>query len=614
MALRIGPGPVFAYEWLVATRRWQPYALRAGFVAFLLFGLIVTWWIVAAGVELATINAQAAVGRKYGYSLVAIQLALVLLAAPAATAGAISVDRARGNLALLLVTDLSNAEIILGKLFARMIPTVGLVACTVPILGLGTLMGGLDPNAMGLALLVTFDVAVFGCCLALALSVWSAKTHEVVMAVYLMIGGWLLFAPVWDGLARSGGRIGGAPSWVWLANPFWLAFSPSLESQRVSWLEFAGFTAATLGISLALLTLSVMRLRAAARYEPRQARAKRWSLIPASVFRRIRLALPGPSLDSNPVLWREWHRSVPSRWSRLVWGTFFLVTSWLCLWGVIDLWRNGASLGPNIGVLGLMITVLMGLLLLSAAAPTSLTEERVRGSLDVLMTTPLSTWSIVWGKWWGAFRVAPLLMVWPVVVTTALVFAERKVPAAWGIRPGPVGTTLRVTCVLIMAGIVLAHGALLTSLGLALATWVKRPGRAVALAVTLFIMMTIGWPILVMVLADGSRTDRRTAEGIACLSPVFATVSIAETVMLRVPADVIVIIGWILFWLLAAALGALGLLAAVMCTFDRCLGRMPEIVLRDLSPKLYEDLARLPGAVGVPASLAGTGSSSPSNL
>ena len=32
MGSRLGPGPVFVYEWLTTTRRWQLYALRAGFV------------------------------------------------------------------------------------------------------------------------------------------------------------------------------------------------------------------------------------------------------------------------------------------------------------------------------------------------------------------------------------------------------------------------------------------------------------------------------------------------------------------------------------------------------------------------------------------------------
>ena len=54
-----------------------------------------------------------------------VELTLVMLAAPAATAGAICVDRARGTLAHMLATDLSDPEIVLGKLAARLLPVLG---------------------------------------------------------------------------------------------------------------------------------------------------------------------------------------------------------------------------------------------------------------------------------------------------------------------------------------------------------------------------------------------------------------------------------------------------------------------------------------------------------
>ena len=63
---------------------------------------------------------------------------MVMLAAPAATAGAICLDKARGTLLHVLVTDLSDAEIVLGKLAARLVPVLGLVACSLPVLALGT--------------------------------------------------------------------------------------------------------------------------------------------------------------------------------------------------------------------------------------------------------------------------------------------------------------------------------------------------------------------------------------------------------------------------------------------------------------------------------------------
>ena len=62
---------------------------------------------------------MALLGQWFYIGVVGVQLTLVLVAAPAATAGAICLDRTRGTLADMLVTDLSSAEIVLGTLAAR---------------------------------------------------------------------------------------------------------------------------------------------------------------------------------------------------------------------------------------------------------------------------------------------------------------------------------------------------------------------------------------------------------------------------------------------------------------------------------------------------------------
>ena len=38
--------------------------------------------------------------------------------------------------------------------------------------------------------------------------------------------------------------------------------------------------------------------------------------------RRPLWRLPGPSLDRNPVAWREWHRVRPSLMMRIAWGLY----------------------------------------------------------------------------------------------------------------------------------------------------------------------------------------------------------------------------------------------------------------------------------------------------
>ena len=130
--------------------------------------------------------------------------------------------------------------------------------------------------------------------------------------------------------------------------------------------------------------------------------------------------------------------------------------------------------------------VLVGLLLLSVCAATSLAEERVRGSLDILLSTPMSTREILAGKWWGAFRLAPHVLLWP-AITGGLLVADSG----------------RWMGYLLLMGLVLAYAAVIASLGLAIATWVSRLGRAVAICVSFTVVFAIGWVVLVLVI--GSR-------------------------------------------------------------------------------------------------------------
>ena len=179
MTKLISPGPVFAFEWLMMARRWQTYAMRSATVVLLLGAMGLVWQEQAgrAATGEMSIAQQAEVARGFFGSTAILLLGLVGLAAPAATAGAICQDRARGNLVLLFATDLSDAEIVLGKLAARLVPVLGMILCVAPVLAVATILGGVDPVALGGALLVVLGCAVFGCSLALTLSIWGRKTH-----------------------------------------------------------------------------------------------------------------------------------------------------------------------------------------------------------------------------------------------------------------------------------------------------------------------------------------------------------------------------------------------------------------------------------------------------
>ena len=84
----------------------------------------------------------------------------------------------------------------------------------------------------------------------------------------------------------------------------------------------------------------------------------------------------------------------------------------------------------------LVLQSVLGLMLLSVQAPTALGEERVRGSLDVLMAAPISTRAIVWGKWLGTYRVALWLAVLPGVSAALIAATSPDVSPRFKVRLG----------------------------------------------------------------------------------------------------------------------------------------------------------------------------------
>jgi hypothetical protein len=599
MSLRWGPGPVFVHESIAATRRWQLYALRAVFVLSLLGALAFVWLFVrmekgsAAGS--ISIKHLAEGGQYFFYAIATTQLLVVLSVAPAATAGAICLDRARGNLTHMLVTELADSEIVLGKLGARLLPVFALIMATIPVLALSGLLGGVIFEAILSLTLITVALAILGCALALAFSVRATKTHEVLMAVYCVEALWVLSPLVWE-LLSSTRVLPGVPDWLEAINPFILAWAPYAWPNYVSVEWLAGFLAVMTVISAGLIAYAVLRLRA----ETTRGAGSRVSRLASwlgKVNGRLFWWRPGPSLDKDPVLWREWRRSRPSRIAVVVWGLFIVLSIAGTLQGIAtiaDDLQNGSEFLMLVS--GLHAT--FGLLLVSLFSPTVLAEERVRGSLDVLLTTPLSTDRIVLSKWWGAYRVVPALAILPAII--ALIIAagppERaRVLLKANAPPAPLDAVDRIAYVLIPVAMLLAQGAVVTSVGLALATWFRRVGRAVAVSVTCCAALSFGWLIVVELSVElmqqvglTSAHDQASAEFfmevLATACPLGAqTMTSLTSAWPPAQSRLAFYIGQVI--VLLATIGfALAVLALSLATFNRCVGRASERPRRALQP------------------------------
>jgi ABC-type transport system involved in multi-copper enzyme maturation permease subunit len=313
---------------------------------------------------------------------------------------------------------------------------------------------------------------------------------------------WLLSLPIWSGLARTSGY-SPPPDWFHKANPFLLVYGPYSWPGYVGPIDVALFVAGALAISAGLAALTIASLRGAVL--PAEAVRRGWKWRALSLhFPTVRgwlARLPGPSLEGNPVLWREWHRSRPSRMARILWGTFWVGSIAGVGIGIANAIEYGMDTpsGGFVLTISLVMQSFLGMMMLSSQAPTSLGEERVRGSLDVLMTTPISTRSIVWGKWLGTYRIVFWLAILPGIAAVIMAFAVPSMPARF-LGPGMIARSLtfadRIVTPALVVGELLSYGAAITSLGLFLATWIPRPGRAIAVNVAVFVLIAVGWPFL----------------------------------------------------------------------------------------------------------------------
>ncbi|MHB1556222.1 MAG: ABC transporter permease [Isosphaeraceae bacterium] len=603
--MRFGTGPVFAYEQLTAARRWQTYGLRVfgvGCVLAAMTAIASSQDALFQGREVKSLREYSALGTGYFHAIMGVELALVMLAAPAAVAGAICLDRSRGTLEHMLVTDLSDREIVLGKLAARMIPVLALLACSLPVLALSTLFGGIDLAGLLSAFVVVVTLAVFGCSLAMALSVWARKPHEVVMAMYALWATLVVLYPVAQGMARQH-FIEPPPVWLRLLSPIYVTFARYEDPTAIGPGEALGFIVLT----VRRLRASALRNRAAVKLVPRRQAENAGVRLP--LVARILRWLPGPSLERNPVLWREWHRTRTPRVSLML-GSLTTMTIAACFVKGLNIWFIGTdwidrSYTEFGGVYSYIVPSAFGMLILSATAPMSLSEERQRGSLDVLLATPLSTTRIVVAKWLSVFRVVPWLAAGPAVLCLAMANSTPLLEKNAYLNATIPSGERSYACLLLFAAIV-AHGAFITSAGLALATWIRRQSVAIGLSVTLFVLIAGVTPILAQLAlsapspppsrwshpysirlgnghvywepgnwpASGTEPfDRRLRASL--LSPVYASIWLVDEL-----GEVDIFfrqgVNGLAIWLALVTVATLLLLGLTIATFNRCLGRMPE--------------------------------------
>ena len=263
-------GPIIAREVLTAPRPNRYYVLRASYIA-VLFVLMWTAWQSIIGWEgRRDIGVLARFGRILFQFFVYIQLLLMLFHASLSAATAIAHEKDRRTFVLLMMTDLSDLEIILGKLTASLLQVFTFLAAGAPVLFICLLLGGTSPAQVLEVLAITASAGVVAGSIGLIVALWRDRTFQslalTVLAAALLLSGVELAGYMFPNAKIAGVGLSEA------LNPFRAAPAVLNPSSYASGRASLVFSVMALAFAAALNLLSVAH---AQDLEPEQERAQR---------------------------------------------------------------------------------------------------------------------------------------------------------------------------------------------------------------------------------------------------------------------------------------------------------------------------------------------------
>lgn len=430
-------GPILIREAAVAPRRPSFYAARTLFVATLFAITVTAWQLLVGSQRLEGIGDFAWFGAAAFQILAPLQLAVAMPFAALLVASAVALEKDRKTLDLLLLTSLSNRELVLGKLFAGMLLMIVVVVATLPLLAIVALLGGVSIGQIVRVQAVTLASALAAGSLGSTIALWREKTFQALAMTILVLVLWLLG---WEIVAAIGGEkiLLGLP-----ANSWAIAMSPWQAVQQAAKPVFNERQLMSLAdpvalfVSASILTSAVLNLVAMARlriWNPRRDIIARTdddqdhelARDAATSTPQSAVAIHGAGgkvrdVWDNPILWREictWAYGKRILIVRLAYWAIFAVCAGTLAWQFFAPQISDQAI-PD-AAKPIVTLLVVGLILLNALAVTSLTSERDSRAMDLLLVTDLSPKEIVFGKLGGAFYNAKEMIVLPVLLCAYL--------------------------------------------------------------------------------------------------------------------------------------------------------------------------------------------------
>ena len=430
-------GPVFTREFTIAPRRPRLYIARAAYVLGLLGLLSVAWLMVTGTQVVRDIGDLARFGAMFFQVLAPFQLVIGLFFASLLAASAVSQEKDRRTLILLLMTNLTNSELVLGKLFASLLQVLVLTMAALPLFMLCVLFGGVSFGQVAEAMLVTFTTTIVCGSLGSMLALWREKTFQALAMTVLIVVLWMaaweitaagVFGQSFAGLTAQELAAGFSP-WqaiIETTRPFSqpAAALGALGTPVHLYLLVSVFAAVAINaFAVAMVRVwnpsrETKPITAAEELHGKELTLESAVEVKAEIKETSAQDIRTRRVWDNPIVWREVRTWAYGR-KILVIRLAYLLLFGLAAAGLYYM-GDGGTITRLQGAIGLVPLFLLSLFLLNAQAVTSLTSERDVRALDLLLVTDLTPKEIVFGKLGGIFYNTKEMIVLPMLLCVYL--------------------------------------------------------------------------------------------------------------------------------------------------------------------------------------------------
>ncbi len=464
--LRLGPtNPVCVRLVQGGSKRKRHLYLRSAYLALLI--IVLLWTLLVSSQSGALSYRELAAAGATSFKYVAyLQVGLICLIAPLFMAGAIAQEANPKTWDILLTTPLTASQIVLGNLFGRLFFIIALLVASLPLFAVTQYFGGVPGRSIFLSYAIAAAAALGVGAVAIALCVSRVAGQRAVFLFYIGVVTYLAVTVAVDALIAPTART----SALTPLNPFLTLrsiLSPSgyaphsadelADASLLTRLWFGSpaqaFLLITVVGSLLIVTLSVWSVRSATIRGFQLARNNTRDDAGVESGRTAR------HVGRNPIAWREAESRGGLTRQLTRWG--FLALGLLWALGLLAFYHSGAMNADTFRftLLSTLWTEYLVITLVAiVSASATIASEREDGTLDIILTTPVTPADYLGGKLRGLVRyLGPMLAV--PILTVALAALYVAAGGLGGVAPvsqsQQVGTiTLDVPVVLPVAAIV----------------------------------------------------------------------------------------------------------------------------------------------------------------